>query len=602
MIALDSQPTDFVMVNIISPYDNPDVMLRPASLTFSPGDWNVPRTVMVTVAEDFDPDDETATVTHHVSSMDSNYEGATANSVVVNVADDDGEPATVSFGQADYTVIEGGTVTATVSLGDFPGRTVVIPITATPQGTTTVADYTVSAMSVTFGGDNMSKTFTVTATQDAEDDDGESVLLGFGPLLGAVSAGTTAEATVSITDDDDPLVAVTVSYEAAAYTVAEGDTVTVTVTLNLDPERTVVIPLTATAQGSTTATDYSVMPTSLTFNAGDTSQTISFRATDDSIDDDGESVLLGFGASLPEGVTAGATATVSVTDDDTAGVTVSDATVSVAEGGTNSYTIVLESEPSADVTVTINDPTDNTDVTAEPADLTFTSTDWNTAQTVTVSAAHDADATSETATVTHTVNSSDSNYQGATADSVTVTVTDDDQAGVMVSDSALGVAEGGSNSYTIVLESEPSADVTVTIIDPTDNTDVTAEPADLTFTSTDWNTAQTVTVSAAHDADATGETDGHTLERQQLPGRHGRQRDGHRDRRRSGRSHGLGFGAGRRGRRLRTATIVLESDSADVTVTINDPTDNTDVTAEPADLTFTSTDEHGADGHGERRA
>ena len=144
----------------------------------------------------------------------------------------------------------------------------------------------------------------------------------------------------------------------------------------------------------------------------------------------------------------------------------------------NSYTIVLESEPSADVTVTINDPTDNTDVTAEPArDLTFTSTDWNTAQTVTVNAAHDADATNETATVTHTVSSSDSNYQGATADSVTVTVTDDDQAGVMVSDSALGVAEGGTNSYTIVLESEPSADVTVTINDPSDNMDVTADPA-----------------------------------------------------------------------------------------------------------------------------
>ena len=126
---------------------------------------------------------------------------------------------------------------------------------------------------------------------------------------------------------------VTVSYGQATYTVAEGETVSVTVTLDADPERTVVIPIRATPQGSTTAADYSVTPTSVTFNAGELSQTISVGATQDAVDDDGESVLLGFGM-LPSGVRM-----------------VSE-TRSIDEGGTGTYTIVLESEPTAAVATT----------------------------------------------------------------------------------------------------------------------------------------------------------------------------------------------------------------------------------------------------------
>ena len=121
----------------------------------------------------------------------------------------------------------------------------------------------------------MSQTITFSATDDAEDDDNESVLLEFGTLPDGVSAGTPNQATVTITDDDVPQVAV--MFGATAYTVAEGGTRQVTVTLSADPERTVVIPLTATGQGTATSDDYSV-PSSVTFNASDMSQTITFSA------------------------------------------------------------------------------------------------------------------------------------------------------------------------------------------------------------------------------------------------------------------------------------------------------------------------------------
>ena len=117
-----------------------------------------------------------------------------------------------------------------MTLSADPEREVVIPITATDQGSASSADYTVPT-SVTFDADEMSKTIAFTAATDTDNDDGESVLLGFGTSLpSGVTAGTPATTTVSITDDDVPQV--TVMFGADAYTVAEGDTVTVTVTLS----------------------------------------------------------------------------------------------------------------------------------------------------------------------------------------------------------------------------------------------------------------------------------------------------------------------------------------------------------------------------------
>ena len=86
-----------------------------------------------------------------------------------------------------------------------------------------------------------------------------------------------------------------VSYEQSSYTVGEGSNVTVKVILSADPERTVVIPISKSNQDGATDGDYSGVPTSVTFASGDTSKTITFTATQDTVDDDGESVDLAFG-------------------------------------------------------------------------------------------------------------------------------------------------------------------------------------------------------------------------------------------------------------------------------------------------------------------
>ena len=110
---------------------------------------------------------------------------------------------TVSFGAAQYTAAEGGAVaTVTVRLSDEPERPIDIPFTARGATGAAVEDYSVPS-SVAFAADDTEQTFTVTAVDDAVDDDDETVTLTLGYFLPAgVSVGSPATATVTLTDND----------------------------------------------------------------------------------------------------------------------------------------------------------------------------------------------------------------------------------------------------------------------------------------------------------------------------------------------------------------------------------------------------------------
>jgi len=96
----------------------------------------------------------------------------------------------------------------------------------------------------------------------------------------------------------------------------------------------------------------------------------------------------------------------------------------VTEGGaTDTYTVVLTGEPTANVTIT---PSPNSQLTVSPASLTFTTSNWNFPQTVTVIAVNDAVAEStHSGTITHADASTDPGYSGIAIAAVTATITDD---------------------------------------------------------------------------------------------------------------------------------------------------------------------------------
>ena len=275
--------------------------------------------------------------------------------------------------------------------------------------------------------------------------------------------------------------------------VGEGGMGTYTVVLTSEPSENVTV---TTVSGDEAAV--TVSPTTLTFTTGNwaTAQTVTVRAEHDNNAVD-ESVRVSYAAASTDSAynLTGDVVTVRVTDDEDAGVTIvlaGSLNSSVGEGGMATYTVVLTSEPTETVTVTTASG-DEAAVTVSPTTLTFTTGNWATAQTVTVTAEHDNNAVDESVRVSHTAASTDSAYN-LTGDVVTVRVTDDEDAGVsVVPDTGLPVGEGSTATYTVVLTSEPTETVTVTTASG-DEAAVTVSPTTLTFTTGNWATAQTVTV------------------------------------------------------------------------------------------------------------
>ena len=111
---------------------------------------------------------------------------------------------TVAFGQATYTATEGAVegVTVTVTLSADPQRDLTIPLTVTPQGGAEAADHTGVPTSVSFAAGVTATSFVVVAVDDAVDDDGEAIQLGFGDLPAQVTAGAPATTTLSLADND----------------------------------------------------------------------------------------------------------------------------------------------------------------------------------------------------------------------------------------------------------------------------------------------------------------------------------------------------------------------------------------------------------------
>ena len=142
-------------------------------------------------------------------------------------------------------------------------------------------------------------------------------------------------------------------------------------------------------------------------------------------------------------------------------------------------------------------------VSVDKSSLMFTTTNWNTAQSVTVTGVPDDDAVDESVRVDLAASGGD--YGGVTG-VVTVSVDDDETVGLVVSPGSLNVDEGDTtgDSFTVALSSQPTAQVTVAV-SSADPGAVAVSQSSLTFTVANWATAQSVTATGVQDADAADE-------------------------------------------------------------------------------------------------
>jgi hypothetical protein len=184
-------------------------------------------------------------------------------------------------------------------------------------------------------------------------------------------------------------------------------------------------------------------------------------------------------------------------DDDTAGITVvPPGGLSTLESGTVvTFTVVLDSEPTAAVTIPVSSD-DTSEGAVSPASLVFTAANWNVPQEVTVTGANDFvdDGDQVFHVVTAASTSGDPSYAGIDLGDYTFTNVDDETAGLVATPSSgLVTTGGGSDSFQLTLASQPLDDVVVTLSSSEPGAGAPVQTT-ATFTAGNWSFPQTITV------------------------------------------------------------------------------------------------------------
>ena len=424
-VVLTSEPTSDVTVTPSRESGDADVTVSGA-LTFTALNWSTPQTMTVSAAEDSDAENDTAVIGNAVGGTD--YGSVTAASVDITVDDNESISSEVTLSVSPDAIDEGAgatTITVTATLGDGT-RDSETPVAVSVDSGTAASgtDFTeVESFTITIpaNGASHTGTFSLSPTQDTLDERDETVSVnGTTTVPGFSVTGAEVEIT-----DDDAAPGVTLSLSGTSISEA-GGIATVTASLDHASSESTAVTVSVSPDTPATSSDYSLSTNLVLTIAADSTAstgTVTITGVDNDIDAADKTVKVNGDAENTLGVGDPADLTLTIADDDERGVGVSESELELTEGGNGTFTVVLESEPTADVTVTPSRSAGDTDVTVS-GPLTFTSLNWSTAQSVTVSAAQDEDTTGDVATITLQVSGAD--YEREFVAPVAVTVSDDD--------------------------------------------------------------------------------------------------------------------------------------------------------------------------------
>jgi large repetitive protein len=507
-VVLASQPTAGVAI-AMSSNDPGEGTAAPASLTFTPANWNAPQIVTATGANDDEADgvQSYTIVLAAADSTDPGYAGVDPADVAVSNTDNDTAGSTVTPTSGLQTTESGGTAIFTVVLNSQPTADVAIALTSSK-----LTEGIAAPASLVFTTTNWSapQIVTVTGLDDARVDGNQPYDIVLAPAVSPdPNYDNTDPADIAVTNLDNDTAGFLVTPTSGLQTTESGGTATFTVVLLSQPAANVTIPLT-----SSDLTEAAIAPASITFTNlnWDAPQTVTVTGADDAFADGNQSytILSGPAVSTDPGYAGITMANVAVTnlDNDTAGILISPTSglVTTESGGTASFNLVLTSQPVSDVAISVGSSKPG-EASTSISTLVFTPANYNAPQTVTVTGLDDAVADGNqiyTVMLGQAV-TTDPDYALIDPPDVAATNLDNDAAGIQVTPtSGLATNEAGANDvFTVVLLSQPTANVTITI-SPGDPTEGTVLPATLTFTPADFNLPKSVTVTGADDATADG--------------------------------------------------------------------------------------------------
>lgn len=343
------------------------------------------------------------------------------------------------------TTENGGTATFTVALHTQPTDTVTIAVSSG-----NILEGTVSPELLTFTPTdwNIPQTITVTGQDDAAIDGSVAYTIVLDPAVSTdLQYNGLKPANVAAVNADNEA-GITVAPTSGLTTTEGGGTATFSLHLNTQPSGDVTIPIfSANLTEGTVAVDH------LTFTTADWNvdqPVVVTGANDFAVDGNVAYTIITGAATSADGNYQGLNAsdvTVVNNDDDVAGVTVSASGpngLTVIEGRTATYTVVLTSQPTTNVAVNVFSTDTVQGATVFPTSLTFTTNNWNTPQTVTIFGGNDLVMDGNTSyTLTNQPASADANYTVLAGVPVLMTTLDDEAALTLPSgETPYGVGQG----------------------------------------------------------------------------------------------------------------------------------------------------------------
>ncbi|MCP4696375.1 MAG: hypothetical protein GY862_05960, partial [Gammaproteobacteria bacterium] len=513
-VMLNSKPSANVFLSLSSSEPGEGTVVSPASLIFTPGDWNMLQTVTVTGVDDSTPivdgDIAYTIITAPVTSADDNYNWLDPVDVLLTNNDNDIPRFIISPVTGLITTESGGTATFSVKLNTLPSNDVTLSLSSSEPGKGTV-----SPVSMMFTADNWNVAQLVTATGV---DDSPPVADGNAAYYTIVTAAATSmddnynglnpdDISVANSDNDAPGFAI--SPVSGLITTEAGDKATFSVMLNTLPFASITLPLISSKLGEGT-----VSPASLIFTADNwnVAQTVTVTGVDDSppvADGNIAYTIVTAAVASGDGDYNGINpddVSVINNDNDVPGFTINpvNGLITTEAGDKATFTVMLNTRPSAGVTLLLSS-NELGEGTVSPASLSFTADNWNITQTVTVTGIDDsppaADGDTAYTIVTAATASLDDEYSVLNPADVSLTNKDNDAPGFTITPvSGLITTEAGSKAtFTVTLNTQPSAGVTLPL-SSNKLGEGTVSPASLSFTADNWNVVQTVTVTGVDDS------------------------------------------------------------------------------------------------------
>ncbi len=410
-------------------------------------------------------------------------------------------PAYLSTTTSLVTSDTGTTATFTVSLTSVP----IAPVTVN-LATSVTGQGSLSQSSLTFDAAdwNIAQTVTVTGLNDHIADGNQTY-----QITGTVTSADPNYNALTVA----PVSVENINTNVAGFTVAPtslttsdlGTSATFAVALTSQPIAPVTINL-----GMSVAGQGSLSQSSLTFDADNwnIAQTVTVTGLDDTIVNGNQTYqITGAATSADSNYNTLTMTPVTVTNiiTDVAGIMVTPTSLTTSDTGTSaSFRVALTSLPTAPVTINLGMSVAGQGSLSQTS-LTFDASDWDVAQTVTVTGLNDniADG-NQTYVITGTASSTDANYSALTMTPVSVTNVNTNVAGITVAPTSLTTSDTGTSaSFDITLTSAPTSPVTIDL-----GTSVAGQgslsQSSLTFDAGDWNVAQTVTITGLNDHIADG--------------------------------------------------------------------------------------------------